>query len=46
VACAEEGAAGVAICGRQEAKGAAVCELIAARGAKPLYVKVASGPPH
>lgn len=40
LACAEEGAAGVAICGRQEDKGAAVVKEIEARGSKGLYVKV------
>jgi NAD(P)-dependent dehydrogenase (short-subunit alcohol dehydrogenase family) len=39
IACAEEGAAGVVICGRQEDKGAAVAEEIRSRGAEPLYVK-------
>ena len=40
LACAEEGAAGVIICGRQEAKGAAVSAEIEQRGAHSLYVKV------
>ena len=40
LACAEEGAVGVAICGRQEVKGAAVAAAIEARGTKALYVKV------
>jgi NAD(P)-dependent dehydrogenase (short-subunit alcohol dehydrogenase family) len=39
IACAEEGAEAVVICGRQEAKGAAVSAQIEARGAKALYVK-------
>ena len=45
LACAEEGAAGVIICGRQEAKGAAVSAEIEQRGAHSLYVKVLDTPP-
>lgn len=39
IACAEEGAEGVIICGRQEDKGAAVAQEIEKRGSKALYVK-------
>jgi len=38
-ACAEEGAAGVAVCGRNEENGAQVAANIEKRGAKGVYVK-------